>query len=136
VVGQAHNGYLDLFLQIGLIGLGLALLSLVWSLRLAHKLLQLTPEHPFDISARAFAYAMILSIALYNLLESSYLRPHHLQAIWLFLTLPIMQRELLEAKAAAVRVASAAQASATANRRKPALRRGPPPLEARREPFL
>jgi O-antigen ligase len=136
VVGQAHNGYLDLFLQIGLIGLGLALLSLVWSLRLAHKLLRLTPEHPFDISARAFAYAMILSIALYNLLESSYLRPHHLQAIWLFLALPIMQRELLEAKAAAVRVASAAQASAKANSRKRAARRGPPPLEARREPFL
>jgi O-antigen ligase len=136
VVGQAHNGYLDLFLQIGLIGLGLALLSLVWSLRLAHKLLRLTPEHPFDMSARAFAYAMILSIALYNLLESSYLRPHHLQAIWLFLALPIMQRELLEAKAAAVRVASAAQASAKTNSRKTPLRRGPPPLEARREPFL
>jgi O-antigen ligase len=136
VVGQAHNGYLDLFLQIGLIGLGLALLSLVWSLRLAHKLLRLTPEHPFDMSARAFAYAMILSIALYNLLESSYLRPHHLQAVWLFLALPIMQRELLESRAAAVRIAAVAQASAKAVSRKPAFRRGPLPLEARREPFL
>jgi len=136
VVGQAHNGYLDLFLQIGLIGLVLALFSLVWALRLAHKLLRLTPEHPFDSSARAFAYAMILSIALYNLLESSYLRPHHLQAVWLFLALPIMQRELLESRAAAVRIAAVAQASAKAVTRKPAFRRGPPPLEARREPFL
>jgi O-antigen ligase len=137
VVGQAHNGYLDLFLQIGLIGLILALLSLVWSLRLAHKLLRLTPEHPFDSSARAFAYALVLSIALYNLLESSYLRPHHLQAIWMFLALPIMQRELLEAKAAAaVRIASVARAPARAVSRKPTLRHGPPPLEARREPFL
>jgi O-antigen ligase len=136
VVGQAHNGYLDLFLQIGLIGLVLALFSLVWALRLAHKLLRLRPEHPFDSSARAFAYAMILSIALYNLLESSYLRPHHLQAVWLFLALPIMQRELLESRAAAVRIAAVAQASAKAVSRKPAFRRGPLPLEARREPFL
>jgi exopolysaccharide production protein ExoQ len=121
VVGQAHNGYLDLFLQIGLVGLGLALLSLGWSIRLAHRLLRLTPRHPFDTPARAFAYAMILSVALYNLLESSYFRPHHLHAIWLFLILPIMQRELLEAQGVSPKAAA---------------RHGPPPIEARREPFL
>jgi hypothetical protein len=41
---------------------------------------------------------MILSIALYNLLESSYLRPHHMQAVWLFMLVALMQRELLEGR--------------------------------------
>lgn len=98
VVGQAHNGYLDLFLQTGLVGLGLALLSLGWMLRLGARLLGQPPRRPFDMPARAFAYAMILSIALYNLLESSYLRPHHMQAVWLFMLVALMQRELLEGR--------------------------------------
>lgn len=140
VVGQAHNGYLDLFLQIGLVGLGLAFLSLVWCIRLGHRLLMQTPHHPFDMPARAFGYAMILSIALYNLLESSYLRPHHLQAIWLFLILPIMQRELMEALARsrygkAVRDAMSREVVRRAQQKPPLRHRAPAPAE-RREPHL
>lgn len=140
VVGQAHNGYLDLFLQIGLVGLGLALFSLLWCIRLGHRLLQQTPRHPFDIPARAFGYAMILSIALYNLLESSYLRPHHLQAIWLFLILPIMQRELMEALARA-RHEKAVREAANREpirrvRHQPPPRRAVPAAPERREPHL
>jgi O-antigen ligase len=140
VVGQAHNGYLDLFLQIGLVGLGLALFSLLWCIRLGHRLLQQTPRHPFDIPARAFGYAMILSIGLYNLLESSYLRPHHLQAIWLFLILPIMQRELMEALARA-RHEKAVREAANREpirrvRHQPPPRRAVPAAPERREPHL
>jgi hypothetical protein len=98
VVGQAHNGYLDLFLQTGAIGLGLAILSLGWIFRVAARLLAQPTRHSADMPARAFGYAMVFSIALYNLLESSYLRPHHMQAIWLFLLVAIMQRDLLPAR--------------------------------------
>lgn len=94
-VGQAHNGYLDLFLQTGLIGLVLALLALGWMAFLTYRLLCLTPRHPYDRPARQFAYAMVMSIALYNLLESSLLRPHHFHMYWLFLVLPLVLRELL-----------------------------------------
>ncbi|MFZ5790037.1 MAG: O-antigen ligase family protein [Pseudomonadota bacterium] len=94
-VGQAHNGYLDLFLQTGLIGLGLALLALGWMAFVTYRLLCLAPAHPFDRPARRFAYAMVLSIALYNLLESSFLRPHHFHMYWLFLVIPLVLRELL-----------------------------------------
>jgi hypothetical protein len=71
--------------------------------------------------ARAFGYAMVLSIALYNLLESSYLRPHHMQAIWLFLLVGLMQRDLLLDRLG----------------KKAGRAPKPPPLQpVRREPFL
>jgi O-antigen ligase len=94
-VGQAHNGYLDLFLQTGLIGLGLALLALGWMAFVTYRLLCLTPRHPFDRPARQFAYAVVMSIALYNLLESSLLRPHHFHMYWLFPAISLVLRELL-----------------------------------------
>jgi O-antigen ligase len=121
VVGQAHNGYLDLFLQTGAIGLGLAVLSLGWIFHLAARLLAQPTHHSGDMPARAFGYAMVLSIALYNLLESSYLRPHHMQAIWLFLLVGLMQRDLLLDRLG----------------KKAGRAPKPPPLQpVRREPFL
>ncbi|MGH6880350.1 MAG: O-antigen ligase family protein [Hypericibacter sp.] len=116
VVGQAHNGYLDLFLQTGLVGLGLALFSLGWMFRVGARLLGQPPRRPFDLPARAFAYAMILSIALYNLLESSYLRPHHMQAVWLFMLVALMQRELLEGRVIRQRILLHRQKAALAHR--------------------
>jgi exopolysaccharide production protein ExoQ len=121
VVGQAHNGYLDLFLQTGAIGLGLAILSLVWMFRVASRLLAQPPQHSADTPARAFGYALVLSVTLYNLLESSYLRPHHMQAIWLFLMVALMQRDLLQARIKQKRARTREQ---------------PPAGPIRREPFL
>jgi O-antigen ligase len=128
VVGQAHNGYLDLFLQTGLIGLGLALFSLGWMFRLGAKLLGQMPRHSCDMPARAFAYAMILSIALYNLLESSYLRPHHMQAVWLFMLVALMVRDVLEGRVIRQRVPH--------QRQRAALAHGPSLVGTPREPFL
>lgn len=126
VVGQAHNGYLDLFLQTGAIGLALALLSLGWMFRLGARLLGQSARQPADVPARAFGYAVVLSIALYNLLESSYLRPHHMQAIWLFLLVAIMQRELQKARLVRQCIAARPKPSAIATRREPFLSRQHP----------
>jgi O-antigen ligase len=79
VLGQAHSGYIDTYLQLGVIGCLLLAGSLVSSLWRA--MAGLTED--FDFAA--FRITLLLTIIYVNMTESIYLRgDHHL---WLLLQL-------------------------------------------------
>jgi exopolysaccharide production protein ExoQ len=81
-IGEAHNGYLDVILQLGVIGLVLLVLFLLSSCRKAHNAL----VHDHDWAA--FGICMFLMAAVHNISESSFNSfTTHLMAVLLFLTL-------------------------------------------------
>lgn len=83
VLAEAHNGYIDTYLQIGLIGSALLAIVLITSLR--RLLAQL--DHDYEFAA--FRITLLITIMFINITESTYLRgDHHLWfvmqlAIWL-----------------------------------------------------
>jgi O-antigen ligase len=78
VLGQAHNGYIDTYLQIGLIGAALLVAVLFTTMR---RLLALM-DSDFDFAC--FRIPLFLTIMFVNATESTYLRgDHHLWFITL-----------------------------------------------------
>ncbi len=83
---QAHNGYLDLILKTGYIGLTLVMLCVVRSLYLAVGLASNPEATSEDKAAYILAVALFIAIALMNFMESSYFRAfHYLSVQFLFL---------------------------------------------------
>jgi exopolysaccharide production protein ExoQ len=81
VLGQAHNGYIDTYLQIGLIGVGLLAAAIITSMR------RLLDSMNDDFNLACFRITMFLAILYINLTESTFLRgDHHL---WFMMQLAI-----------------------------------------------
>ncbi len=87
--GQAHNGYLDLILQTGFIGLALALVAILRSIGLAIRLAS-RPGLPLE-QRTGYILALVLmgAILLLNFMESSYFRNNHYLSV-LFILLYFM----------------------------------------------
>ncbi|MFP4241613.1 MAG: O-antigen ligase family protein [Chitinispirillaceae bacterium] len=66
---QAHNGYIDVFVDIGLIGLFLVILLVVAGVRSSYR--EITNGSEFG----KFRLVLILMIVLYNISESSFAKP-------------------------------------------------------------
>ena len=83
---QSHNGYLDLILQIGFIGFGLALIPIVTSLVKALRLLGRQHISADEQGAYLMAVAFLLAIMLMNFMETSYFRSSgYLATIFIFI---------------------------------------------------
>jgi O-antigen ligase len=84
MVNESHNGYLDVFVELGLLGLFLFLCFLFSFFRAARVALV------SDFEPAAFALCLLLIILVHNILESSFLRPtNHMGAILFFLSILI-----------------------------------------------
>lgn len=83
VLGEAHNGYIETYLQLGLVG-GFLLTGVLFSL-LPKLLASLVDDFDFG----CFRITLFLTIILINITESTYIRgDHHL---WLILMVIILQ---------------------------------------------
>ncbi|HEY3755762.1 MAG TPA: O-antigen ligase family protein [Opitutaceae bacterium] len=81
VLGQAHNGYIDTFLQVGIIGVGLLAMTLVTTIP------RLTRGFYDNFDFTCFRISVFLAIMYINVTESTFLRgDHHL---W-FITMLIL----------------------------------------------
>ncbi len=86
IAGQAHNGYLDLIVQTGYVGLSLALICVVRSLYLAVRLASNPNVRNEELGAYTLAVALFCAFALLNFMESSYFRGfHYLSVQFIFL---------------------------------------------------
>ena len=82
MVNEAHNGYLDLFTELGVVGLILFLGFLLSTFRQAQKAMA------YDFEWAAFAFCFLLITVVHNITESSFLRPtNHMGAIMFFLAM-------------------------------------------------
>lgn len=79
--GQAHNGYLDIALQTGLIGLALALVAILRSIVLAIRLASRRSVAPEESTAYITAVVLLGAILLLNFMESSYFRNNHFLSV-------------------------------------------------------
>lgn len=68
--GQAHNGYLDMSVQIGIIGLGLCLYAHLFFLKFMLKNITKVKDKEFD-----FLFTFAIFFFLHNLLESTIMQP-------------------------------------------------------------
>jgi exopolysaccharide production protein ExoQ len=81
-IGEAHNGYLDEVLQLGVVGLFLLALFLLASCRKALRALA------YDYDWATFGISLFLMAAVHNISESSFNSfTTHLMAVVLFLAL-------------------------------------------------
>ncbi|MGA2018769.1 MAG: O-antigen ligase family protein [Opitutaceae bacterium] len=94
VLGEGHNGYLDVYLQIGLIGL-LMLLALVFSAR--RRLIQSLAA---DFEYGRFRLTFLVVILFVNLTESTFLRGEHL--LWFLFLLSVVTVPYMRARNAEV----------------------------------
>ena len=84
MVNEAHNGYLDVFVELGLVGLILFLGFLLSSCRAAQRALAV------DFEWAGFVLCFLLVIVIHNITESSFLRPtNHMGATLFFLAMLI-----------------------------------------------
>ncbi|MHA1563880.1 MAG: O-antigen ligase family protein [Alphaproteobacteria bacterium] len=74
VAGQAHNGYLDLVVQTGFIGLALAVIAILRSLGLVMILVSRQGLSIEERSAYVLSLVLLGAILLLNFMESSYFR--------------------------------------------------------------
>jgi exopolysaccharide production protein ExoQ len=96
MVNEAHNGYLDVFVELGFVGFSLFLVFLLCFYRDARKAMA------YDFHWASFSLCMLLIILIHNITESSFLRPtNHMGAVMVFLAMLV--RQLHRAKATAVR---------------------------------
>lgn len=71
---QAHNGYLETYIQLGLIGVTLLLVLIITSIRDALR------RMPTDFPFHQFRLALLIAAVVHNYSEASFPRPTHL--IW------------------------------------------------------
>jgi O-antigen ligase len=87
VLGQAHSGYVDTYLQLGLVGVFL-LTGLLGS-KLSELLASLTTDFEFG----CFRITLFLTILFVNMAESTYLRgDHHLWLVFMIVAWKAPQR--------------------------------------------
>jgi O-antigen ligase len=80
--GQAHNGYIEIFLNIGLVGLWLFIITVIVALKVAMRQIN------FDFKYGAIRITLLVVTLLHNYTESGFIRPTHL--IWfIFLLMAI-----------------------------------------------
>lgn len=82
VANEAHNGYLDLLAQLGIVGLGLLIAFLVLAARRIFRYAQLFEQNKI-IGLRDYALYVLLGALLYNGTESSFFRSGH--GLWFML---------------------------------------------------
>lgn len=70
-LGQAHDGYIDTYLQVGLIGVGLLLMVLITTLP------RLVATLASDYDFACFRITMLLTIIFVNITETTFLRGDH-----------------------------------------------------------
>ncbi len=89
---QSHNGYLDLILQIGYIGFGLALIPVVTSLVQSLRLLGREHINANEQAAYLMAVAFLLAALLMNFMETSYFRASgYLATIFIFVYFAVVR---------------------------------------------
>ncbi len=89
---QSHNGYLDLILQIGYIGFGLALITVVASLVQSLRLLGREGISSYEQGAYLMALALLLSAVLMNFMETSYFRASgYLATVFIFVYFAVVR---------------------------------------------
>jgi O-antigen ligase len=81
--GSTHNGYLDMYLNLGLVGLSFVLAWIVSGLKKVHRYLEI------DYSAAMLRLAFIVVVFLYNLAEAAFAGVNN---IWILLLFAIMSR--------------------------------------------
>ena len=81
-LGQAHNGYVDVYLQLGWIGVGLLFMVIVSTLQKIVRLFE------FDFEYGRLRLTFFLMILFVNITESTFMRGGH--ALWfLFLLVTV-----------------------------------------------
>jgi exopolysaccharide production protein ExoQ len=95
---QAHNGYLELYLSVGLVGLGLVLVSIMSGLVNVHQ--HLKTEHAAGILRLCF----VLAAVVYNWTEATFVSVSN---IWLVFFLGVMKVPAREAAAVMQPIAAA-----------------------------
>jgi len=82
MVNEAHNGYLDVFAELGLIGVGILVILILVACRNAGRAM----ANNFEWGG--FALCMLLITVVHNITESSFLRPtNHMGAILFFMVM-------------------------------------------------
>jgi exopolysaccharide production protein ExoQ len=98
MVNESHNGYLDIFVETGVVGLSLFLIFLFCSCLSARKALLLDREWG------AFALCFLLIIVVHNITESSFLRPtNHMGAVFFLFAMLARRFEASSLEGAEVR---------------------------------
>ncbi len=86
MVNESHNGYLEVFSELGIVGLILLVMFLLSFYRDAEKALT------YDFRWPSFALCCLLIIVIHNITESSFLRAtNHMGAIMIFLAMLVNQ---------------------------------------------
>jgi exopolysaccharide production protein ExoQ len=85
-INEAHNGYLDVFVEVGIIGVSLVLAFLLSSLRKAYRAL------PYHFEWGAFSLCFLLLMLAHNITETSFLRPNSHMATVMFLLVLLLSR--------------------------------------------
>lgn len=94
--GQAHNGYIDILNELGVVGLLLLVAFLVEHVRALHRL------HAVDPAQAGFHACLLLMVLVLNLAEAAILRTTHFW--WILLVASAMEVRLLAQPSAATRV--------------------------------
>ena len=89
---QAHNGYLDILNELGIIGFVLLIGMLVWQFR------QIAQVNRFDRSTAAFGFAYLVYDLILNITESNFLRPTFLPCLVEFIVIVACARSMLQHK--------------------------------------
>jgi O-antigen ligase len=88
LLNEAHNGYIEVYLNLGWIGVGLIILILVSGYRSAALAFRRSPR----IGSLMLAYVVVS--AVYNITESAFFAPH---LMWFFLVLAMFSASGLDA---------------------------------------
>ena len=82
MVNEAHNGFLDIFTELGLVGLAIFIGFILSSCRMAQRAMS------NDFAWGAFAFSFFLIAVVHNITESSFLRTtNHMGAMVFFLSI-------------------------------------------------
>ena len=84
---QAHNGYLEMFLNLGWIGLCLFGFVLWSGYRMIRKRLVLSADDPGNVVVPTFAMAFLIAYLFYNVTEGTFKALNFLFIVFLFVTM-------------------------------------------------
>jgi O-antigen ligase len=82
-INQAHNGYLEVYLNLGLFGIGLVLTLLAAAYR------KISSRFSADLSLGAFRFTFLIIVVLYNIAEASFTK---LGPMWFMAMLIMLER--------------------------------------------
>lgn len=113
-VGHLHNGYLDLLVRGGLVGIAIYLFAL---LRAMYRLLQVTARTP----EAAFWFMFLVADLAYELAEASLMRPVHVLWLAFLLAVTVAEKDRVFQRAATSNDARVPAASRYGNHDRPAV---------------